>query len=300
MSEQQNTQQPVAWIEACDLDEAVTSGSAAAVIHGTQPDYEYVPLYTAPPIPRDVLMAFGEAVLVKAGVFMYESDIAALADRYASRVQPEPVNQQLLAALEPFAKAHETWNGGNAPLHFSTAAVPAHFRRAAYVYRAAIAAAEAAQPVGAEVEQLKVAANNWPAQCPITRRDFFMEIDGVPTYGGPYDSYTIPEMTGEATQPFHERELFVRRYDHDLGGWVDDEFIPLRVIHEDVLMELEEAAQQPASAQPVAVPDGYVLVPKEPTTEMQRAGCAVPLNKAARHNAVYRAMLAAYEGGQHG
>lgn len=83
----------------------------------------------------------------------------------------------------------------------------------------------------------------WPDKCPITRRDFFMEIDGVPTYGGPYDSYTIPEMSGEANQPFHERELFVRRYDHDRGGWVEDEFIPLRVIHEDVLMELEEAAQ---------------------------------------------------------
>lgn len=93
----------------------------------------------------------------------------------------------------------------------------------------------------------------WPDKCPITRRDFFMEIDGVPTYGGPYDSYTIPEMSGEANQPFHERELFVRRYDHDRGGWVEDEFIPLRVIHEDVLMELEDA-EQPSPA-PSALAD---------------------------------------------
>ena len=46
--------------------------------------------------------------------------------------------------------------------------------------------------------------SNWPDKCPITRRDFFMEIDGVPTYGGPYDSYTIPEMEGTPDQPWPE------------------------------------------------------------------------------------------------
>lgn len=91
-------------------------------------------------------------------------------------------------------------------------------------------------------------AANWaeyPAQCPITRRDFFMVLEHpvlgmVPTYGGPYDSYTIPEMTGQADQPWHKRELFVRRYDHDVGGWVEDEFIPMRVIGEEALWKLEE------------------------------------------------------------
>ena len=42
-----------------------------------------------------------------------------------------------------------------------------------------------------------------------------------------------------------------------------------------------------------SVPDGWKLVPVEPTPEMMRSGANVPLNKAARHNAVYRAMLAA-------
>lgn len=42
-----------------------------------------------------------------------------------------------------------------------------------------------------------------------------------------------------------------------------------------------------------SVPDGWKLVPVEPTPEMMRSGMSVPLNKAARHNAVYRAMLAA-------
>lgn len=80
----------------------------------------------------------------------------------------------------------------------------------------------------------------YPAKCPITRRDFFMviehpELGTVPTYGGPYDSYTIPEMGGKADQPWHERELFVHRYDHDFGGWVGDETIPLLVINDDEL-----------------------------------------------------------------
>ena len=45
--------------------------------------------------------------------------------------------------------------------------------------------------------------------------------------------------------------------------------------------------------QAAGVPEGWKLVPVEPTPEMMKAGCAVPLNKAARHNSCYRAMLAA-------
>lgn len=37
----------------------------------------------------------------------------------------------------------------------------------------------------------------------------------------------------------------------------------------------------------------WKLVPVEPTPEMMRSGMNVPFNKAARHNAVYRAMLEA-------
>lgn len=85
---------------------------------------------------------------------------------------------------------------------------------------------------------LLAAKRSWPDKCPITRRDFFMEIDGVPTYGGPYDSYTIPEMLGTPEQPWHDRELFVRRFDHDRDHWVDDEIIDLRVIHDGVLDDL--------------------------------------------------------------
>lgn len=45
--------------------------------------------------------------------------------------------------------------------------------------------------------------------------------------------------------------------------------------------------------QPQQIPEGYKLVPVEPTDEMLVAGYLVPLNKAARHYAVYKAMLEA-------
>ena len=65
----------------------------------------------------------------------------------------------------------------------------------------------------------------FPAKCPITHRDFFMvlehpELGLIPTYGGPLDSYTMPEMEGRPDDEFHERSLFVHRYDHDRGEWV--------------------------------------------------------------------------------
>ena len=37
----------------------------------------------------------------------------------------------------------------------------------------------------------------------------------------------------------------------------------------------------------------WKLVPVEPTPEMMRSGMGVPINKAARHNDVYRSMLEA-------
>ena len=120
---------------------------------------------------------------------------------------------------------------------------------------------------------LLAAKRSWPDKCPITRRDFFMEIDGVPTYGGPYDSYTIPEMLGTPEQPWHDRELFVRRFDHDRGHWVDDEIIDLRVIHDGVLDDL--IGDQ--------VPEGWELVPVEPTPEMILAGIDAQAEKLKRY-----------------
>ncbi|MCY1253057.1 hypothetical protein D9M68_122750 [compost metagenome] len=93
----------------------------------------------------------------------------------------------------------------------------------------------------------------YPAKCPITARPFFMVIDHpelgmVPTYGGPFDSYTIPHMDEQVDEPWHVRELTVHRYDHDEGAWVDDHHIDMRVIHEDALFNLEAAAENPVHA----------------------------------------------------
>ncbi|ECY3018175.1 ead/Ea22-like family protein [Salmonella enterica subsp. enterica serovar Montevideo] len=80
-----------------------------------------------------------------------------------------------------------------------------------------------------------------PDVCPVTGRKFFMWIEHethgyVPTYGGPFDSYTIPTRDSSG-------EFSCERYDHDLGGWVGGEFIGLYLIDDDEqcrVSELEE------------------------------------------------------------
>ncbi len=101
----------------------------------------------------------------------------------------------------------------------------------------------------ASVEQEeKQAGSLYPEFCPITREPFFMviehpELGQVPTYGGPYDSYTIPVMGGKPGELYHERPLCRYRYDHDLGGWVDGmEEINLRIVDDQHLMKLEDLA----------------------------------------------------------
>lgn len=120
----------------------------------------------------------------------------------------------------------------------------------AYKEGQAARAALASAPVAGEAQE-----DLAPPKCPITGRPFFMalehpELGMVPTYGGPYDSYTIPHLGGKPDQPWHERDLRVYRYDHDLGGWIADEaeVIPLRIVHEDVLHGLEDAAPQASEA----------------------------------------------------
>ena len=63
----------------------------------------------------------------------------------------------------------------------------------------------------------------YPDKCPITGLSFFMEIEHphlglIPTYGGPFDSYTIPRKDVETGEFYRER------FDHDLGEWRDTEY----------------------------------------------------------------------------
>lgn len=67
-----------------------------------------------------------------------------------------------------------------------------------------------------------------PDQCPVTGRKFFMwvrhwERGVVPTYGGPYDSFTLAERDEHGT-------FWCERYDHDEGVWSDSIHIDLRLI----------------------------------------------------------------------
>ncbi|EHL7666697.1 hypothetical protein KEH73_004922 [Salmonella enterica] len=85
---------------------------------------------------------------------------------------------------------------------------------------------------------------------PITRYPLFMwinhpELGYVPTYGGPYDSYTLTERDENG-------EFYRHRYDHDRGGWVEDEYVGLIVV-EDWLpkdqVELDEYVQDNPTAE---------------------------------------------------
>lgn len=61
----------------------------------------------------------------------------------------------------------------------------------------------------------------FPSRCPITGDAFFMLIEHpvhgvVPTYGGAFDSYTIPEREEGPDEGFLRQ-----RFDHDAGTWID-------------------------------------------------------------------------------
>lgn len=108
------------------------------------------------------------------------------------------------------------------------------------------------------------AAKPWaPEKCPITQRPFFMWIEHhktgemVPTYGGPYDSYTLAEFDGE--------DFVCERFDHDAGGWLIDcmEGLGVKLVDDQSLVinpnntrydEIEAFAAAPVAAQ--AQPSG--------------------------------------------
>ncbi len=59
-----------------------------------------------------------------------------------------------------------------------------------------------------------------PDKCPITGRPFFMYISHedhgwVATYGGPWDSYSIPTRD-------HDSDMVRMRFDHDEGAWTEE------------------------------------------------------------------------------
>ena len=106
-------------------------------------------------------------------------------------------------------------------------------------------ALRAARQEAAEVEKLRAERDaitkGYPSVCPFTGLKFFMELqlpddEGgaiVPTYGGPFDSYTIPERDSDG-------HYFQYRYDHDEGGWLEQQGLSLVVVSDIVPYELVE------------------------------------------------------------
>lgn len=102
---------------------------------------------------------------------------------------------------------------------------------------------EAAEKVNAELSKAARVSSQWkPDVCPITGRNFFMWINHpkhgyVPTYGGPFDSYTIPVRDSDG-------EFSCERYDHDLGNWREGECVGLYLIDDDEQCRVYELEQR--------------------------------------------------------
>lgn len=85
-----------------------------------------------------------------------------------------------------------------------------------------------------------------PDVCPITGLPFFMWIEHhetgqmVPTYGGPYDSYTIPVRDKDGS-------YYRERYDHDRGGWLTDEVedVGVQIVSDQAYVSDEPPASKP-------------------------------------------------------
>lgn len=287
VARKQNTQQPVAWLVERHAFRASQHGQDAEGndwLEVTNEGYaKAFQVFAAPPVPRDVLMAFGEAIqkdclaqLVKAvstehaQLLVEGVDLAAIADRYASKVQPdgnckfplcqneqyqqdmaealhrelytgkpEPVNQQLLVALKGLCSINDE-------------TITQHQRAVRWLKaHEAIAAAEAAQckcqrlgdydgrthhmlcdaPMPTDDHQPNSTASSQPVAVP----------DGIPTVKPrrPYDD-DHPDGYLESDRDFIENNR---------------EAVMWFLEHADELRAMKTDCQQPAIAQPMAVPD---------------------------------------------
>lgn len=125
---------------------------------------------------------------------------------------------------------------------------------------------EAAEKQIVELSRVANVNNQWkPEVCPVTGRQFFMWIEHpdlgyVPTYGGPFDSYTIPTRGSDG-------EFSRERYDHDFGGWREGECTGLYLTDDDEqcrvceleerIAELEAREIKPAKGEVLVVVSGF-------------------------------------------
>lgn len=112
-----------------------------------------------------------------------------------------------------------------------------------------------------------------PDECPVSGRPFFMWIEHpdkgmVPTYGGPYDSYTIPERIFEGK----DVDLIWDRYDHDLGAWKESEISGLKVVSETEIFHAEEMLEKAQAEVARLRQDGPIAVGDEATIRTYGGG----------------------------
>ncbi len=132
----------------------------------------------------------------------------ALAQRLAA-----PASVQ---AISPTFAVHA--GDSKVTLHFSSEAEALEFYRTAK-FDAGIPGNKTPQAAPAAVA---VPDERWcPDVCPITGRRFFGWIEhwktgkDIPTYGGPFDSYTLPVKDEDGT-------FSCERFDHDAGEWMTE------------------------------------------------------------------------------
>ncbi|HGW4085435.1 TPA: hypothetical protein ACNIDP_003283 [Klebsiella michiganensis] len=113
----------------------------------------------------------------------------------------------------------------------------------------------------------------------------------------------VPDDVLDALQKVARIRLDLNDFDGDRCGIADclgdaEEALIEVVNRRAAMLQGAENAESRCGNSPV-IPDGYVMVPKEPTPEMQSAGASAiriettALNKLWTVNAVFRAMLAA-------
>lgn len=129
-----------------------------------------------------------------------------------------------------------------------------------------------------------------PENCPVTGRPFFMTIEDesgkmVATYGGPFDSYTIPEWNAE------DDEFRSERYDHDAGTWVDggepyaiilrdeQEWLRLKTLEDEQTAIRAEAGRERAVRELEALAEAFGVTPGE--VQAKDASVSYGLAKAA-------------------
>lgn len=270
MNKQQNTQQPVAWQHTLDSTEGIAENEPWVVMTDSPdnpfgvPGRDYsesfpwtaVPLYTAPPVPRDVLMAVAEEVRASLSAVVCDSsepwvassqfDLDAIVDRYASQVQPE----RNTVTLEEMVEQLKAGENGDAISEAMTQAT------ADMALGRAIREGRAAQPEPVNQQLLaRWLAFGKAMQKAGSDLPRHLIADTEAALAADEAAQPVAEQSAEPMAWYTDWHPDGRKYAETPHGF-DDQHAVLNdeSLIEEVWFPLY-AAQQPASAQPVAVPE---------------------------------------------